>query len=241
MSWLKRRGLSISPRAIPPPERLPHDVSRWLPVLICVMCRSRLACLSFSHSLSYPSRPSLRRACRASLRPVSSRCFAPSHLIRLFCPLSLRPLASFCLPSPFLVSPGGASCVSLSSRHAFRLPSCVLAYRPASRSSSWCGCGCHRLACLMCGCGCHRLVHAFRCYRSASASSRLCGLVLLSLCLCYTVCCGDGGHRMGAFVPGSISYYSLGASWCSVKLSRGAPLLFPSSFISSYRSAYPNG
>lgn len=39
------------------------------------------------------------------------------------------PSLSLCLaspPAPFLVSAGGASCVSLSSRHASRLPSCVL-------------------------------------------------------------------------------------------------------------------
>ena len=37
--------------------------------------------------------------------------------------VSSCPLASLCFSSPFLVSPGGASCVSLSSRHASRLPS----------------------------------------------------------------------------------------------------------------------
>ena len=95
--------------------------------------------------LTHPSRSSPRRACRASLRPVSSRCLDPSHLIRFAfllvsldrlirssCLLSLCSLASLCLLSPSLVSPGGASLVSLSSRHAFRLsslraclPSCV--------------------------------------------------------------------------------------------------------------------
>lgn len=69
-----------------------------------------------------------RRSCRASLCPVSSRRLAPSCLpiehVRFVS--SAHPLASLCLLSPPLVSPDGASCVSLSSRHASRLSSCVL-------------------------------------------------------------------------------------------------------------------
>lgn len=74
----------------------------------------RFVCLLVSYGVSTP-------------RPVvliSRAC--PSHLIRSSCPLLLRLLASPCLSSPPLVSPGGAFCVSLSSCHASRLPSCVL-------------------------------------------------------------------------------------------------------------------
>lgn len=165
-----------------------------------------------------------RRSCRVSVlcsparlvlrlvasfrRAYSSSMFVSSHPLISSCPLSLRPPAPPCLLSPSLVSPGGASSSRshLVMRFACRL--CVLACRPASRSSSGCGCGMFS-PCLPSGCGWRmvggypRLVPAFRCYRAASALSRLCGRVLLSACLCYTVCRSDGAFRLVAFVPRS--------------------------------------
>lgn len=80
------------------------------------MFRSRFACLPIYH----PSRPAAPPcvSCLCSLFAISSH--------PLILPALATPVASPCSPSPFLVSPGGAFCVSLSSRHAFRLPSCAL-------------------------------------------------------------------------------------------------------------------
>ena len=123
---------SIRPCVLSSSHGLPHDVPYWLPAL-CVMCRPRLACLSLSHPFR-SSVSSLAPSCVSSLalpaclisppRPIMLiRRACPSRLIRSSCLLSLRPLDSLCLFAPFLVSPGGASLVSPSSRHASRLPS----------------------------------------------------------------------------------------------------------------------
>lgn len=105
--------------------------------MMCLLAACPLRFIAFRFAcrrLAHPSRPSPRRACRASaLCPPAclvstprsvmlTHRVCPSRLIRSSCLLSLRPLASLCLSSPSLVSEGGASCVSLSSRHAFRLP-----------------------------------------------------------------------------------------------------------------------
>ena len=165
--------LSVKPlQSAPVPSRLRSGCRMMCPTgclpAHCVMCRSRLACLPLPNSLlirlAYPSRTSPRLSCRASLRPAC---------------LALRLVASFrrAYPSGMSVSyrPSSRSAYSprSSCRRAGRPSShchlimrsayrpCVLACRHASRSSSWCGCGCHRP------------VPAFRRYRAASASSRL--------------------------------------------------------------------
>lgn len=100
------------------------------------------SCLPLSHPLCLsvsPFVPSLVSrlfplfacpSCLASRRLVPSGMSVSSHPLVL--PALVSPLAPPCLPSPFLVSPGGAFLVSLSFRHASRLsslrtclPSCV--------------------------------------------------------------------------------------------------------------------
>ena len=164
------------------------------------MCRLRLAC-RFLIRFALPPRspisllaPSCVSCLCSPIRLLISSCVphraylvgmsVSSRPLISSCLLSLRPLASLCLFAPLLVSPGGASSSRFHLVMRFACRPCVLAYRPSFRSLSGCGCGCHRFA------------HAFRCYRAASAPSRLCGRVLLSACLCYTVCRGDGDHRI---------------------------------------------
>lgn len=194
MSWLKRRG------------RIGHRLNRFnsfpchprsvLAVARCVLlagCPLRLVALVLLAAVSLirlAHRPVVRVVPLLSARLlVSFRRFAPSCLpigyVRLVSSAHpLRPLASSCLPAPSLVSSGGASSSRSHLVMRFACRPCVLAYRPSFHSLSGCGCGCHRFA------------HAFRCYRAASAPSRLCGRVLLSACLCYTVCRGDVDHRI---------------------------------------------
>lgn len=118
------------------PSRLRSGCLMMCPTGCLPLCVSSLSsCLPcrFLIRSAHPSRPSPRRACRSSvlLSACSSRLACPVMLIRRACPsclirsfrlLSLRLLASPCLPAPPLVSSGGASLVSLSSRHASRLP-----------------------------------------------------------------------------------------------------------------------
>lgn len=148
----------------------------------CVV--SRLACLPLTHPLRSSASP-LAPPCVSLLRYVSSRRLTPSLASShpLILPALVSHAASLCLLSPSLVSVGGASLISLSSRHVSYLsPPCVLACRPASRSSSGCGCGCHHLAYRrVCCCGCPHHVPASRCYRFASAPSRSTAPFLVSI------------------------------------------------------------
>ena len=131
---------------------------------------------------AFSSVPLIRLAPRPVVRVVPLSSYPPVHLVSSAHPF--RSSASLCLPAPSLVSSGGASSSRSHLVMRFACRPCVLAYRPSFHSLSGCGCGCHRFA------------HAFRCYRAASAPSRLCGRVLLSACLCYTVCRGDVDHRI---------------------------------------------
>lgn len=154
MSWLKRRqwiGYRLN-RFNPSPcplalslYWLPHDVPAGC--LLSASCAAivSLACrflIRFAHSprssvSSY--RPAVRVVPLFSARLlVSFRRLAPLCLpigyVRLVSSSHpLRPPASLCLPSPSLVSPGGASLISLPSRHASRLPplrACLPSYVP---------------------------------------------------------------------------------------------------------------
>lgn len=83
-----------------------------------------LAVFSFASLIRLVPRPAVRVVSRFV---ASSRHAYPSgmsvsfHLLISSCLLLLRPFASLCLLFPFLVSAGGASIISLSSRHASRL------------------------------------------------------------------------------------------------------------------------
>ena len=82
---------------------LPHDVSRWLPVLICVMCRPRLACLPLTHPLRSSVSPVVLPcvSCLCSLLTCLSRFDASlRHAYPSGMSVSFRPLASPCLLSP---------------------------------------------------------------------------------------------------------------------------------------------
>lgn len=76
---------------------------------------------------AYSSASFIRLVPRPAVRVVPR--FAPSRLICSPCLLSLRLLAASSSVSPFsppIVSPGGASLISLPSRHAFDAPACLL-------------------------------------------------------------------------------------------------------------------
>lgn len=154
---------------------------------------------------AHPSRPSPRRACRASvlLSACSSRLACPIVLISRACPSRLiRSSASrirlvhpprSAYPPRSSCRRAGHPCVSLSSRHAFRLPSCVLiavlhSARPREVIADV-------IASLMRSVATvpplPRLARAVGCF-----SRRV---------LCYTVCRGDGDLRMGG-IRASVSY-----------------------------------
>lgn len=159
MSWLKRRGrighrlnrFNQYPVSSRPSYWLPHDASYWLPPALCAA--SALLARRFIIRPAHPSRPSAPPCVPCLASPYLVSPFRPVVLIRRACPC--RPIRSSCLfsscrlaslylLSPPIVSPGGAFCVSLSSRHASRYHLvmrsvcrlCVLACRHAFRSSS---------------------------------------------------------------------------------------------------------
>ena len=121
--------LSVKPLQFAPVSYRPRIGCRMMrstgclpPPASCAVLSSCLLAALSSISLIRLALPP-RCSCRTSVLCPPTRLGARhAHLIRSSCLLSLRPPASLCLPSPFLVSSGGASLVSLSSRHASRLP-----------------------------------------------------------------------------------------------------------------------
>ena len=121
---------SIRPCVLSSSHGLPHDVPYWLPVL-CVMCRHRLACLPLSHPFR-SSASLLAPSCVSFLCPpirlfISSCVPHRAYLVGMS--VSSHPLIRSAHP-PRSASPpslscrrAGRPCVSLSSRHASRLPS----------------------------------------------------------------------------------------------------------------------
>lgn len=149
--------------------RMMSPLAACLPSSSCVAI-VLLACRFLIRS-AHSSRPSPRCACRASAP------YPPARLVSSACPVCSPPRSAYPPRSSCRRAGRPASRSHLIMRSAYR--PCVLACRHASRPSSWCGCGCHRL------------VPAFRFYRAASTSSRLCCRVPFLSCLCYTAYRGD--------------------------------------------------